>query len=198
MVGYALPVRASGMSLCRTTINFVAFQAGWFACVAGAAHGLPWLGPLLALPIASWHLANADRPADELRFMLMATFLGALFDQLLLAMDLVRFVAIAGWPPTLLPPWMVALWLMFNTTPGISLRWAGGRFAVAALLGLAGGPLAYWAGAGLGAFSLVDTPISLTAIGLGWAVIMPALMRLYTLFGGYAGGCASTITMRHV
>ena len=64
------------MSLPRTLINFAAFQAGWFACVAGAAHGLPWLGPLLVLPVAGWHLANADRPADELRFMLVATALG--------------------------------------------------------------------------------------------------------------------------
>ena len=69
------------MSLPRTLINFAAFQAGWFACVAGAAHGLPWLGPLLALPVAGWHLANADRPTDELRFMLVATALGMLFDQ---------------------------------------------------------------------------------------------------------------------
>ena len=48
------------MSLPRTLINFAAFQAGWFACVAGAAHGLPWLGPLLVLPVAGWHLANAE------------------------------------------------------------------------------------------------------------------------------------------
>ena len=187
------------MSLPRTLINFAAFQAGWFACVAGAAHGLPWLGPLLVLPVAGWHLANADRPADELRFMLVATALGMLFDQLLLVMDLVRFVVVADWPSALLPPWMVALWLMFNTTPAVSLHWLRGRFAAAALFGLVGGPLAYAAGAGVGALSLVDAPIALTAIGLGWAVIMPMLMRLYALFGGYtAGSRSSAIAMRHV
>ena len=187
------------MNTRRITVNFVAFQAGWFACVAGAAHGLPWLGPLLALPVIGWHLANADRPVAELRFLLIATIFGALFDQLLLLMELVSFAPTPGWLPALLPPWMAALWLMFNTTPAISLRWLRGRFAAAALLGLAGGPLAYMAGAGLGALSLHDAPIALTAIGLGWAVIMPALMRLYALFGGYAGGArTSAIVMRHV
>ena len=27
-------------------VSFVAFQVCWFACVGGAARGLPWLGPL--------------------------------------------------------------------------------------------------------------------------------------------------------
>jgi hypothetical protein len=30
----------------RLLVNFVAFQLGWFACVLGAAQGLPWLGPV--------------------------------------------------------------------------------------------------------------------------------------------------------
>ena len=187
------------MNLSKVIINIAIFQAGWLGCVLGASHGLPWLGPVLALPVIGWHMANADRPGDELRFVLLATLLGGLFDQLLLAMDLVVFAAVNGWPSALLPPWMIALWLMFSTTPAISLRWLRGRFAVAAFLGLLCAPLAYIAGAGVGALFLTDMPFSLLAIGLGWAVIMPTLMQLHFLLGGYTGNARETAgAMHHV
>ena len=47
----------------RVAYNFVASEAGWFACVLGAAHGKPWIGPLvwavcmplLAMLAARWN-----------------------------------------------------------------------------------------------------------------------------------------------
>jgi hypothetical protein len=36
--------------------NFVAFQTGWFACVLGAANGMPWLGVIVAVLVVGWHV----------------------------------------------------------------------------------------------------------------------------------------------
>ena len=66
-------------------INFVAFQAGWFACVLGAANGLPWLGSLLVCLIVAAHIKMADRPRVELQLLLLCVMLGLVFDSILVS-----------------------------------------------------------------------------------------------------------------
>ena len=53
-------------------VNAVLFQIGWFACVLGAAHGLPWIGPLAAVAIIGWHLVHAAQPKQELALIAAA------------------------------------------------------------------------------------------------------------------------------
>jgi len=170
----------------RVVINIVGFQVGWFICVLGAAQGLPWLGPLVAAPILAWHLLNAASMSDELKLIIIATLLGVLFDQTLLSAGLLRFADSAAWPAYLLPPWMMALWLLFNTTLNVGLRWMRGHIVIAVFFGLIGGPLAYLAGAKLGAIKLLDMPTLLVVLGIGWGLLMPILLWLSTLFDGYA------------
>ncbi|HEX5538980.1 MAG TPA: DUF2878 domain-containing protein [Methylophilaceae bacterium] len=178
----------------RVVINIVGFQVGWFSCVLGAAQAMPWLGPLVAAPILAWHLLNAANIRDELKLIIVASLLGALFDQTLLSAGLLRFADSAAWPAYLLPAWMMALWLLFNTTLNVGLRWMRGRILIAALFGFIGGPLAYLAGAKLGAIKLLDMPILLAVLGIGWGVLMPILLWLSTIFDGYAP-MDDTVTM---
>jgi len=95
-------------------VNILLFQAGWFACVLGAAHAMPWLGPLGAAAIVAWHLARAAQPRQELALVAVAAVLGALFETLLVQTGWVRFetgVLIEGTAPY----WMVALWVLAVT-----------------------------------------------------------------------------------
>ena len=46
----------------RLFINFLAFQLGWFASVLGAAHGLPWAGPVVVAMVVMLHLRLVRRP----------------------------------------------------------------------------------------------------------------------------------------
>lgn len=78
------------------------------------------------------------------------------------------------------PPWMLALWANFATTLNLSLAGLQTRPWLAALLGLAGGPLAYWGGAGLGAMTFVAPLPALIALALGWALLTPLLLALAT------------------
>jgi hypothetical protein len=45
-------------------------------------------------------------------------------------------------------------------------------------MGLIGGPLAFWAGAGMGAVSFSDPVLALLAIGAGWSLLLPLLALL--------------------
>ena len=76
------------------------------------------------------------------------------------------------------PAWMLALWANFATTLNLSLAGLQTRPWLAALLGLIGGPLAYWGGASLGAMTFVAPLPALTTLALGWALLTPLLLAL--------------------
>jgi Protein of unknown function (DUF2878) len=171
-------------------INAVAFQLGWFACVLGGANQLPWLGTLVVALIVAWHLGQAQRPGREFILLATAGVLGALWDSLLVA---------AGWldypSGTLLaataPHWIVAMWVLFASTLNVSLRWLRGHWMMAALLGAVAGPLAYYAGAGLGGVLVAAPLFAFTALAMGWAAFVPLLIRLSTRLDGMRAGTAT-------
>jgi hypothetical protein len=157
--------------------NFFLFQAGWFACVLGAARGFPWQGALVALLIAGFVVLRSGNPRAELALVLAAAAAGFAFDSVL---------ALAGWvafegavpAPQLAPVWMVALWALFATTLNVSLRWLRAWPALGALFGAVGGPVAYYAGERLGALRFADPLPGLVAVAAGWALATPLLFAL--------------------
>jgi hypothetical protein len=166
-------------------LNVLLFQIGWFACVLGAANGFAWQGALVALAIVAWHVARAGDPRRELALVALGASLGALFETLLVQSGWIRFgagVLVEGAATY----WMVALWALFATTLNVSLRSLRGRTWVGALLGAIGGPMAYYAGARLGALEFVATGAGLAAIGAGWAALTPLLLRAALRLDGYA------------
>ncbi len=170
-------------------VNIILFQIGWFACVLGAARGWAAAGSLLAVMIAGAHLACAKRPRVELQLLLLAVSLGFAWDSAVTAMGLMQFTS-GGTISGFAPYWIAAMWLSFATTLNVSLRWLRGREWLAALLGGVGGPLAYFAGAKLGALSFPQPLLGLAAQALGWALLMPLLMKLAARFDGVAPGPA--------
>ncbi len=164
--------------------NFLLFQAGWFACVIGAAQGQPWAGSLIALAIVAGHLARAAHPRGELALVLMAALIGALWDSALAATGWIAFVS-GQWVAGTAPHWMIALWMIFATTLNVSLAWLKHRLLLAALAGSIGGPLAYFGGAKLGALEFVAPAPALTALAIGWGLLTPVLLLLARRFDGY-------------
>ena len=71
----------------KRLLNFVCFQAGWFACALGAARGWPLLGPLVVGVLLILQLPLVPAPGKQARFVLVATLLGWLIDS-----------GTAGWP----------------------------------------------------------------------------------------------------
>ena len=165
-------------------INFVAFQIGWFACVLGGAHQLPWFGTLLVGIIIAIHLSRASKPRAELFLILIAIAIGSIWDSFLVWNGWLEYPSGTLFPNTA-PHWILAMWGVFATTLNLSLRWLKGRWLVAILAGAIAGPLAYYAGSRLGGVIFIDQPGALVALSLGWAVLMPFLVLLSQRLDGF-------------
>lgn len=143
-----------------------------------AAHGSAWTGPLVILVLLLVHLRWwTQSPWRDLRAVGLLAVAGAIGDSLLLATRAIDLAA-NPWLP-LSPPWMIALWAHFATAPAGPLGRLAGRWWLAAVVGAAAGPLAYWAGGRLGALSW---PRGLLVGGLAvaalWAIAVPLALRL--------------------
>jgi len=171
----------------RKIVNFILFQAAWFAAVLGAAHGMPWLG-VIAVPLAlALHLALSPAWRPELLLALAAAGTGFVFDSILIAAGMFSPV------PYILPSpfsslWMVMLWVNLATTMNVSMGWLSGRYALAAVFGAIGGPAAYYSGAKLGAMTAMPDPGGLAGIGIAWAIAMPLLYRAAASINARYGG----------
>lgn len=163
-----------GPSAARLALNIGAFQVGWFATVLGAAHGFPWLGPLVVLGVIALHLRQASVPRAEAGLLLAAAWIGVALEHAFLYTGIIQYPGDPKWVPL----WMLTLWPLFATTLNISLTWFKDRLWLAALAGGIAGPLAYIAGAALGAIQLAHLGEALFIMGTGWAMAFPGLMAL--------------------
>jgi hypothetical protein len=159
----------------RKIINFTTFQAAWFDTVLGAAHGMPWLG-VIAVPAAlALHLALSPDRRPEFLLAIIAASTGFVFDSILIAAGAFSPIPF-GFPEPLSSLWMVMLWVNLGTTLNVSLAWLRGRYALGAVFGAIGGPMAYYSGAKLGAMTRLPDPAGLIGIGVAWAIAFPLLL----------------------
>lgn len=166
--------------------NLILFQVGWFLCVWSASADRPWIGLLVTLGVIVTHLLRAPLPKRELQLVLFALAIGGAFDSFLVVQGWLKYSS-GNVAPNLAPYWIVALWGLFATVLNVSMRWLRGRWITAAVLGALGGPAAYYGGLRLGALEFGNMQAGLTALAIGWAVLMPLLLALSTRFDGHAG-----------
>jgi len=169
----------------KVILNFVLFQAAWFACVLGAANQMPWLALGVVLAIVAGQLFFAPQPSKELLLILSAAVIGAVVDQGFLMGNIVQYHS-HGWSSAIVPVWIIALWIGFSSTLNVSLRWLRGRYVIAFLFGAIGGPMAYIAAEKLGAVTITPQTSSYIVLGLAWAFVTLLLLTLSQKFDGHA------------
>ncbi len=173
------------MAMRRTLQNFIAFQIGWLGCVFSAAQGLPLLALIIASGVVALHVSTSPTASHELKVIGAAVLIGASIDSLLLIPGWLRYST--GQPfASLAPYWIVALWAMFATTLNASLIWLQRSRLLAAICGASSAPLAYWAGARIGAIELVEPLPALLAIATAWAFVLPILTHIARASGSPA------------
>jgi hypothetical protein len=179
---YALPhapARAArdarGPSRGRALANFIVFEAAWFGCILGVAHGHPAWGTAAIVAAIAWHLAISARPAAELALVGALCIIGLVAESAMVALG---HVAYPGGQPVawLAPYWLVALWGEFAIALNVTLRWLKRRPLLAAALGALFGPLSFLGGVRLGAARFIDEPAALTSLAVMWALMMPLAM----------------------
>ncbi|MEC5388069.1 DUF2878 domain-containing protein [Uliginosibacterium sp. H3] len=177
------PRSARGPTSSRVLGNFVLFQCAWFACVIGAAHDFAWLG-ILAISVAcAWHLVISVRPMPEMRLVLSAMLIGAVWESALVTAGLIDYThgtLVAG----IAPPWIVAMWALLAITLNVTMRWLKRRWLLAAVMGAVAGPLSFLAGARLGAATFTGGVDTTVALAIGWACLMPLMMWLSDRYDG--------------
>lgn len=154
--------------------NLVQSQVAWFSAVLLAARGYPVSGTIAALLITALQIGRSEHKRADIRLVLSAAVVGALGDSALAQLNLLSFASgtlLAGWTT----PWMIALWMNFATVLNHSLRYLTSRPVIACLVGAVSGPLAYAAGARLGALEFVSWPSALMAIAVEWMIALPIL-----------------------
>lgn len=162
----------------KSLVNYLLFQACWFAAVEDGTEGYLWLAPTVIGLAVLVHLSMV-RERCEASYLLAVGALGTAMDSGLLALGLTDYTTFpAGWPPGLVPPWITMIWVAFATLPRFSLGWLAGRPRLAALFGALGGPLSYFAGVKYGAVETSSEPLwTYAALSVQYAVAMPLMMR---------------------
>lgn len=176
----------------RNWVNFLAYQAVWFAVVAGAAHGHPALGMAAAAVFVIVQLGLSRNRALDARLMAAAALSGLIVDGTLGVSGWLRYASPAPeFPSHGAPLWILCLWVCFSLTLPRSLAWVTRHGWIAGLLGALGGPLAYASAArGFGAVEFAPPAARACAVlAIGWGGAMPLLSYL-SRRGGVAGSAA--------
>ena len=167
----------------RRLANFMVYEAAWFACIFGVAHGRPSWGTAAVVAAIAWHVAISARPASELALIAILCAIGLVAESLVVAQGNVAYPA--GQPVAWLAPyWMVALWGEFGIALNVTLRWLERKPWLAALLGSVFGPLSFMGGVRVGGARFVDEPAALFTLIVIWALLMPLAMWLSDRFDG--------------
>ena len=161
-------------------INFMFYQTAWFVTIFSAANGKPYIGVLFTLIWMIAHLSFIKLNRDEeVKLLVFSALLGYILESLLVITNIVSYPEQAQFG-MVVPFWMVALWINLAATINFSLSWLKTRYVVASLLGAIAGPLAYSAGAMIGAIT-INSIDALIIISIMWAVAMPLLFWISTL-----------------
>ncbi len=157
-------------------INLTLFKAGWLACVFGAAAGMPQIGVAAVAVAAIVHLIMSEDARSESLLLLLAVALGLSWESTLVSAGVVSY-EVGNLLPGIAPYWIVAMWVLFATTLNSGMRWLRKSTPIAVLAGAIGGPMSFFAGQKAGAVSFADTTVALVVIGIGWAVLLPLMVR---------------------
>jgi len=163
----------------RPVAEWIGFQVVWLACALGAARGLDAPGVAAAAVFVLAVLWGRGWARAEIGAIAASGAFGAIAESLMATSGLVAYAASP--PGALLAPlWMIALWLAFGgTLPALDSLVGSPLSLRAVLLGGLGGPLAYLAGARLGALEFPGAVApALLALALVWAVALPLLLHV--------------------
>ena len=157
--------------------NFLLFQAGWFACVLGAAHQAVFWAVAGSLTYIAFHIWRSQSPKQEFSLLLKVLIYGFVTDTLIMHLGLLDFHD--AWPsPLFSPAWMWTLWLLVASTFNGSLSWLRDRPVLGAFLGAICGPFSYEAGVRMGAASWGPDGqiLGLALIAFVWTIAMPLFL----------------------
>lgn len=150
-------------------VNFLLFQAIWFAAILGAANqNLYWCYALF-LAILIWQLHPKNRVPRDCLYVCVFLVLGFLFDTAWLRFGLIEYQSNISLFNTA-PNWILILWVTFALTLNHSMAWINKKPKLAYAFSVIGGTLSYFAGKKLGAIQINERNTVIMALGVAWLI----------------------------
>jgi hypothetical protein len=176
------------LKIVKGLFNIALAYGGWVLSLHEVIHGRPYSAVLAVVPFILIHFATTQEKLPDLKLLLTMALLGTVLDSLYIALGLIHYNG--GYSPYIAPLWVTALWALLSISINHSLSWLQDNLWMASLFGAIGAPISYLAAIKLGAGTLTAPPwLVLTAIGLAWSLLFPALFKLSAAFHPY--GCDS-------
>jgi hypothetical protein len=159
--------------------NALGYQAVWFATLFSAHAGNFWLGFFSSLTFAVLMLFFGGKAKQDCRIVAIGLILGVSIDSLFASSGWIQYTL--PWPVAgFAPLWIIALWLSFSFTLNHSMDFLRRNYALAALFGFLGGPLAYWCADRV--FNVIEygTDMAFVMLGLAvcWGSVIPAIFYI--------------------
>ena len=161
----------------RRLLNWFLFQVGWFACILGAAHNRPFVGPSAVAVLLALEFSFVSDRKRSATLIVAVGGIGTAIDTYLGLIGVFSFKN-ELLPIWFCPLWLTALWMIFASTLPVSLKWLTGRPWLSAPLGAVVGPVSYYAGAAFGALEVSHRLRDLIILAALWGLVLPMLMRL--------------------
>jgi len=154
--------------------NFILFQLAWFITIFSATYGMPYIGMLFTLLWMMGHLSFISPNREkEIKLLIFSALVGYILESILVLSNIVSYPTQAQFG-FLAPVWMVTLWINLAATINFSLSWLKNSYIITSLMAAIAGPLAYSAGAKIGAI-IIDDINALIVISIMWSIAMPLL-----------------------
>lgn len=153
-----------------TVINGVLFQIGWWICMIG--HIYIAVAYTLAFLLLHTKWLNKQQWLITVRIIVFGWALDSF-------LSFTGVINLEG-DRQVLPLWLLCIWVIFATTPFLSLKFLNKHLLLASVLGLVGGGLTYLAGDRLRSDISLGDPGDPSwygglVIGLVWSVFLPLL-----------------------
>jgi len=166
----------------RLVLNFGLFYFGWASCVTGAVTDVPFFGPSIVLLIILFHLITQQNRMGEIILILSLAVFGTAVDSAFARSGIIKYRNGYQDLPFIAPLWVTSMWALFGMCVNHSFDWLKGRWAAAALVGVWGGVVSYFAANRAGAAEFFpDVTSVLVIVGLVWGFVLP-LSLLYSRF----------------
>jgi hypothetical protein len=159
-------------------INAVLFQTLWFACVLGSSHALLWPAALVMAVMMLWQLHPSRRHPNDIKVLITAIVLGLIIDTVWVTFGFMDFNDPRPFQ-WMSPAWIIIMWAGFALTIKHSMNWLSVHPMLPPLMGLIGGPLAYFAGRRLGAVEYLTDPMLISCmLAIAWAIALSILVMV--------------------
>jgi len=164
----------------RNVLNFIAFQLVWLIVILAAANDKLTYALLATATFALIQVYFSRWRLTDIKLIGLGLLSGMMLDTIWLNLGWIAYAD--GQLGGLAPWWIGCLWVNFMLTLNHSLSWLQSRLKMLAMMTVFAAPLSYLAGSKLGAVTFLEPGISVLALSLSWALLVPMLMCLARLW----------------